>query len=127
MGSMKNARRYAVVVIGLISLMFYVASNELKQLPDYGAVPKWTFVNQDGESFGTMDLYGRPWVANFIFTSCPRACPLLAQSTKQLQDVVPLRRESVCIVVQVNKPIVLQVLFGEGRNVQSLLQSLCWS
>lgn len=83
---MKNSRRYAVIVIGLISLMFYVASNELKQLPDYGAVPKWQFVNQDGQPFGTMDLYGTPWVANFIFTSCPRACPLLAQSTKQLQD-----------------------------------------
>ena len=78
--------RYAVIVIGLIALMFFVASNELKQLPDYGAVPKWTFVNQDGKDFGTMDLYGKPWVANFIFTSCPRACPLLAQSTKLLQD-----------------------------------------
>ena len=83
---MKNSRRYAILVIGLISLMFYVASNELNHLPDYGAVPKWTFVNQDGEPFGTMDLYGRPWVANFVFTSCPRACPLLAQSTKLLQD-----------------------------------------
>lgn len=82
--------RYGFMVFGLIGLMFYVAASELKQLPDYGAVPLWTFVNQDGEPFGTMDLYGKPWVANFVFTSCPRACPILAQSTKQLQDRMKL-------------------------------------
>jgi protein SCO1/2 len=78
--------RYAIMIFGLVGLMFYVAASELKQLPDYGAVPKWAFVNQDSQPFGTMDLYGKPWVANFVFTSCPRACPVLAQSTKKLQD-----------------------------------------
>lgn len=78
--------KYALVVVGMIGLMFYVAASELKQLPDYGAVPAWSFIDQNGGAIGSQQLLGKPYVANFIFTSCPKACPILAQSTQKLQS-----------------------------------------
>src|SRR4029079_16735278 len=37
-----------------------------------------------GRSFGTQDLRGRVWVANFIFTSCAGSCPLLSLKMAEL-------------------------------------------
>jgi len=47
--------------------------------PLLGALPEFTLTDQTGHPFGTRDLRGRVWVANFIFTSCAGSCPLLSQ------------------------------------------------
>lgn len=44
-----------------------------------GTLPAFTLTDQRGQPFGTRDLAGRVWVADFIFTSCQEACPLLSQ------------------------------------------------
>ncbi|WP_219914242.1 SCO family protein, partial [Bacillus paranthracis] len=33
------------------------------------------FTNQDGKPFGTKDLKGKVWVADFMFTNCQTVCP----------------------------------------------------
>ena len=57
----------------------------INELPDYGALPEWAFADEQGQPIGSAQLRGKPWVANFLFTTCPGACPLLAQATMQLQ------------------------------------------
>lgn len=54
-------------------------------LPLLGAVPPFRFTRQDGKAFGSADLAGRPWVANFIFTRCPTICPLFTQKFAAFQ------------------------------------------
>ena len=54
-------------------------------LPDIATVPAFDFVDQTGQPIGTETLAGRPYVANFLFTSCPTACPPLAKATEGLQ------------------------------------------
>jgi protein SCO1/2 len=49
-----------------------------------GSVPDFTLTDQTGHPFGTQDLRGRVWVANFIFTSCAGSCPLLSQKMAEL-------------------------------------------
>src|SRR5215468_311516 len=44
-----------------------------------GTLPAFTLTDQTGRAFGTRELGGRVWVADFIFTSCAEACPLLSQ------------------------------------------------
>ncbi len=47
-------------------------------------VASFTLTDQDGHPFGTEQLRGKVWVADFIFTSCPDVCPLL---TSQMANV----------------------------------------
>jgi protein SCO1/2 len=47
--------------------------------PVLGTLPAFTLTDQAGRPFGTRELAGKVWVADFIFTSCQEACPLLSQ------------------------------------------------
>lgn len=51
----------------------------LFQLPDY------TLVDSDGEPFGSTELRGSVYVANFFFTRCVSICPLSMRSMAGLQ------------------------------------------
>jgi protein SCO1/2 len=45
--------------------------------PVLGPVPAFKMTDQLGQPFGSHELLGRVWVANFIFTSCQTMCPVL--------------------------------------------------
>jgi protein SCO1/2 len=47
--------------------------------PVLGTLPAFVLTDQAGRPFGTRELAGKVWVADFIFTSCQEACPLLSQ------------------------------------------------
>jgi protein SCO1/2 len=44
-----------------------------------GTLPAFSLTDQRGQPFGTRELAGRIWVADFIFTSCQGVCPLLSE------------------------------------------------
>ena len=46
-------------------------------LPIYYQVPEFKLTNEFGKPFGTNELKGRFYIANFMFTSCPTSCPAL--------------------------------------------------
>ncbi len=48
-----------------------------------GVLPPFALTDQRGQPFGTRELAGKVWVADFIFTACQEACPLL--STKMAE------------------------------------------
>jgi protein SCO1/2 len=49
-----------------------------------GTLPAFTLTDQRGQPFGTRDLAGKVWVADFIFTACQEACPLLNQKMAEV-------------------------------------------
>jgi protein SCO1/2 len=49
-----------------------------------GTLPAFTLTDQTGHPYGTRQLSGRVWVADFIFTSCQQACPLLTQRMAEI-------------------------------------------
>ena len=49
-----------------------------------GALPAFTLTDQRGQPFGTRELTGKVWVANFIFTSCEGVCPLLSERMAEI-------------------------------------------
>ncbi|MEO6953413.1 MAG: SCO family protein [Polyangia bacterium] len=52
-------------------------------------VPAFSFPDQDGHTVSLADLAGHPWVADFIYTSCTTACPILSARTVALARQVP--------------------------------------
>ena len=50
-----------------------------------GRVSDFALVDQDGHPYGTQDLRGRVWVANFIFTRCPTICPSFMQRMAEVR------------------------------------------
>lgn len=57
-------------------------------LPVLWEIPLFSAVDQNGQRVTTQDLRGRVWIANFIFTRCTAACPLLTAQMVLLQRAV---------------------------------------
>jgi protein SCO1/2 len=47
-------------------------------------LPAFALTDQTGAAFGTRELAGKVWVADFVFTACQEACPLLSQRMQEL-------------------------------------------
>lgn len=57
-------------------------------LPVYFQLPNYDFIDENGKNFGSKDLHGMVYVANFIFTSCPSTCPGLTAKMQVIQKRV---------------------------------------
>jgi protein SCO1/2 len=51
-----------------------------RALDVFGTVPDFSLIERSGRQVGLIDLAGRVWITNFIYTHCPDTCPL--QSTE---------------------------------------------
>jgi protein SCO1/2 len=55
------------------------------ELPIIAQLPTWRLTSENGTPFGTAELQGRVYLANFIFTRCPTVCPKMLQDTALIQ------------------------------------------
>ncbi|HET9418570.1 MAG TPA: SCO family protein [Chthoniobacterales bacterium] len=62
----------------------------------YGTVPPFQLTNQNGQPFGSADLQGKIWIADFIYTTCPGPCPMISSRMSELQQ--PLEKTGVHLV-----------------------------
>ena len=53
------------------------------ELPVLGKIPEFQLYTQDAQLFNQQDMKGKVWVANFVFTSCGGACPLMTERMKR--------------------------------------------
>jgi len=76
----------AFVVLMFAGIIGRTITREPAKIPKaMFAIPSWELIDQDGRPFGTKQLAGKIWVANFIFTSCPSVCPALSEKMQLLQ------------------------------------------
>ena len=68
---------YIGVAIFLIISFFFKDSQPVKELPEIGNIPQFEFTNSDGNIVTLDNLKGKVWVADFIFTTCTMACPMM--------------------------------------------------
>jgi protein SCO1/2 len=54
-------------------------------LPVLSQVPEFRFIDENGTTFGSHELKGKVYIANFLFTSCQTACPVLLKTLQQVQ------------------------------------------
>jgi protein SCO1/2 len=81
-----------VVILGIVGVNIWSslhqdleADNEL-DLPVHRQVPDFSLIDQRGAPIALSDLHGKIWVADFIFTRCVAACPLMTDKMKKLQE-----------------------------------------
>lgn len=98
-----NPWKLMLVLIPFITLavLLWLRSVEINALrqrtvSSYGTVPAFQFTNQKGEAFGSKNLSGKIWIADFIFTTCPGPCPMMSMRLSELQK--PLEKTDVRLV-----------------------------
>ena len=76
------------VFVGLIAL-FPIVRAVTRKIPPPPQLrlplPAFVLTDQKGKPFGLDDLKGRLWAADFVFTTCPTACPKLTKRMVQIQ------------------------------------------
>src|SRR5881296_412133 len=86
------------VTLGLLLWLRQIEVNALRQraVSSYGTVPSFQLVNQNGQSFGSAQLAGKIWIADFIYTTCPGPCPMISSRMSEVQK--PLEKTDVHLV-----------------------------
>jgi cytochrome oxidase Cu insertion factor (SCO1/SenC/PrrC family) len=97
------AWKVAMLSIPLViaALLLLLRQAEVRQLrsraiASYGKVPQFQLTNQDGQPFGSAQLKGKVWIADFIYTMCPGPCPMISSRMSELQK--PLENTDVHLV-----------------------------
>ena len=68
---------YIAVAVFLLATYFLNYKGKENELPEIGMVPEFEFVNSEQETITLNNLKGKVWVADFIFTTCTMACPMM--------------------------------------------------
>lgn len=63
--------------------------------PVLSHIDGFSLYDQHGESFVAQNLDGKIWIADFIFTSCQAACPMLTSKMRALQKHIEERERAL--------------------------------
>ncbi|MBO0694843.1 MAG: SCO family protein [Verrucomicrobia bacterium] len=97
------AWKIILILIPIVTLLLLlwlrhieVAALQQRTVSSYGIVPAFQLVNQSGQPFGSAQLAGKIWIADFIYTTCPGPCPMISSRMSELQK--PLEKTDVQLV-----------------------------
>ena len=87
-----------LITLGLLLWLRQLEVNALQKrtVSSYGTVPAFQLTNQNGQPFGSAQLAGKIWIADFIYTTCPGPCPMISSRMSELQK--PLEKSDVRLV-----------------------------
>jgi protein SCO1/2 len=89
---------FPLVTAAMLFLLREVQVQRLgsRAINNYGSVPAFGLTNQDGRPFGSANLAGKIWIADFIYTTCPGPCPMISSRMSEMQK--PLEKTDVHLV-----------------------------
>jgi protein SCO1/2 len=77
----------AVALVAALAPLWRSFPRALAAIPPVlGTLPEFRLKNQAGQPFGSQELRGTVYVADFVFVSCSEVCPRLTAKMKKLQD-----------------------------------------
>ncbi len=90
-----------LIPIATLAVLLWVRNVEVtalrqRSISAYGTVPGFQLTNQNGQPFGSAQLSGKIWIADFIYTTCPGPCPMISGRMSELQK--PLDKTDVHLV-----------------------------
>ena len=87
-----------IITLGVLLWLRNIEVSALRQrtVSSYGPVPAFQLTNQNGQSFGSAQLTGKIWIADFVYTTCPGPCPMISGRMSELQK--PLEKTDVHLV-----------------------------
>lgn len=65
---------------------FFLLKETKVQLENYGQIPEFSMVDQNGQNHKNLDYIGQIVVLNFIFTRCKDVCPTLSAQMSRIQS-----------------------------------------
>ena len=76
------------VIVGIIGAYIWslLHQNSSPSPTTHDSVPHFALTDQRGTTMTPSDLQGKIWVADFIFTRCVAACPLMMDKMAKLQE-----------------------------------------
>ena len=102
---------YIVVAVFLLATYFLNYKGKENELPEIGMVPEFEFVNSEQETITLNNLKGKVWVADFIFTTCTMACPMMTGNMniihKKYKKNDDVRLVSISVYPEYDTPEVL--------------------
>jgi len=76
------------IIFWLVAFSYPFVKSVYRQLPEplpvYGVVPSFNLETEDSLKLKSEDLKGKIYIANFMFASCPTACP---KNLKEIQKI----------------------------------------
>ena len=103
---------YGIVAVILLVTFLFKESSTLDDLPISGSVPDFEFTDSNGETISREDMEGKVWVADFIFTTCTMACPIMTGNMnlihKSFKDDNNVRIISISVYPEYDTPEVLK-------------------
>jgi protein SCO1/2/putative membrane protein len=86
---MKERLLWGVFVVVVACAVAAIIGLWLRRAGDLRPVPEFTLVERSGRPLERKDLRGRVWVAEFIFTRCAGACPVMVSRMYGLHKKFP--------------------------------------
>lgn len=112
------------VLATLLAFTFFVAGcgrPSRTSPPVLSTLPEFHLLDANGEAVTRTSLLGRPFVADFIFTRCPAACPRLTAKMKELGGRLPresrARLVSISVDPEFDRPEVLRAFAAKWKLV----------
>ena len=103
---------YVAVAIFLAITYFFKNTNQEDSLPVIGGIPDFEFIDSEGRDVGLSTLKGKVWVADFIFTTCTMACPIMTGNMniihKKYKKNDDIRLVSISVYPEYDTPEVLK-------------------
>jgi protein SCO1/2 len=78
----------AVHLLGVLAALWLGGCRPPAAPAVLGDVPPFRLIERSGQPYGSEQLRGRVWVANFIFTTCPDVCPALTAQMQRLDTLL---------------------------------------
>jgi len=76
---------------------------------NYGRIPDFSLTEQSGQTVSSLDLKGKVWIADFIFTRCADQCPVMTQKMSFLRrKMETVQCVSFSVDPEYDNPSVLQ-------------------
>jgi len=68
-------RLFLYMLGGVVIAALWWGTKQTKPLPILGEIPSFEMIDTNGSLFGSTNLKGKIWVADFIFTTCAGPLP----------------------------------------------------
>ncbi len=95
--------KFVLVAIPIVTLLLLLWLRHLevqalrqRSISSFGTVPAFILTNQNGQPFGSAQLAGKIWIADFVYSTCPGPCPMISSRMSELQ--APLAKTDVHLV-----------------------------
>ena len=77
---------FIILIFGIYTVPKVVNHFSKPQLHTFVKVPEFEFINQKGETITNRDYYGKVYVVEFFFTTCPTICPIMNKKMVEIQN-----------------------------------------